>query len=270
MIILERLKRIIFDFIAGAISWVLFFLYRKIIIEESVFEISETLIYGTITVEFFWILIYTFSGNYIEVRRVSRLNELYRTIIQSILGSILIFFFLIIDDIENYTNYKSYYNALVILTTLHFSITFIERYILTSHMVYKIQSNKVQFATMLIGNTKSIIKTFNMLNNMPRSMGHNFIGYINTENNVIKDVKIKNLGHINELDNIEIMNPGYGYQINLNNSTVFSYPEPSNSRLSFLRSKASSSFTSVIMQYTSISKLTLIMILILKFSIFIL
>ena len=107
MIRLERLKRIIFDFIAGAISWMLFFLYRKIIIEKSVFEISETLIYGTITVAFFWILIYTFSGNYIEVRRVSRLNELYRTIIQSILGSILIFFFLIIDDIENYTNYKS-------------------------------------------------------------------------------------------------------------------------------------------------------------------
>ncbi len=202
MIRLERLKRILSDFIAGGISWVLFFVYRKIIIEESVFEISETLIYGTIAVAFFWILIYICSGNYIEVRRVSRLNELYRTAIQSILGSILIFFFLIIDDIENYSNYKSYYNALLILTTLHFSTTFIERYILTSHMVHKIQNKKVQFSTILIGNTKSIIKTFNMLDNMSRSMGHDFIGYINTENKAIDEVEIQNLGHIHELEKI--------------------------------------------------------------------
>lgn len=199
----EKYKRVICDLLASSIAWVLFFAYRKTVIENTALELSTTLLYGTIFVTIFWSMLYALSGNYKEVRRVSRLNELYRTISQSIIGSMIIFFFLIIDDIENYKNYTFYYEALSVLIILHFSITFLERYIITSAMVKKIQNREIQFKTLLIGDHKSITETFNLLENMPRSMGNRIVGYINCDNSQdIHNIDIINFGTIKNLENI--------------------------------------------------------------------
>ena len=196
----EQLKRIVFDLISATIAWILFFCYRKKIIENAELEISETLIYGTVAVSIFWLIIYVLSDNYKDVRRVSRLNELYTTIFQSVFGCLIIFFFLIIDDIENYTNYKFYYESIFVLTLSHFFITFLFRYMITNSMVNQIHSKKVTFNTILIGNPKSIVKIFNLIETMPRSAGNKIIGYINdTQNEDIPSIELKNLGSINNL-----------------------------------------------------------------------
>ena len=200
--ILEKYKRIFFDMNSAAISWVLFFIYRKEIIEKVDFEISETLIYGTIAVTLLWMSIYTLSGNYIDVRRVSRINEFYRTSMQSIIGCLIIFFGLIIDDIEHYQNYTTYYQALFILISLHFLCTFLLRYIITTNMVRKIQNGKVTFNTIIIGNTKTIPNVLKSLNEMPQSTGNKIIGYINTENQKIEHIKIQQIGTKKDIEKI--------------------------------------------------------------------
>ena len=199
---IEKYKRIFFDINAAAISWILFFIYRKEIIEKVDFEISETLLYGTIAVTLLWISIYTLSGNYIDVRRVSRINELYRTITQSIIGCLIIFFGLIIDDIQHYENYTTYYQALSVLISLHFSSTFLIRYILTTHMVRKIQNGQINFKTIIIGNTTTIQNVLQSLNNMSQSTGNKIIGYINTENQNIQNIKRPKLGTTREIEKI--------------------------------------------------------------------
>tara|TARA_B100000700_G_C14852717_1_gene764749 strand:- start:1 stop:1050 length:1050 start_codon:yes stop_codon:yes gene_type:complete len=86
---------------------------------------------------------------------------------------------------------------------LHFSITFIERYWVTGAMVKRIQNKEVQFNTILIGNHQSIIDTFNLLEKMPRSMGNQLVGYINTNDfQNIRDINIENLGHIDNLEDV--------------------------------------------------------------------
>ena len=86
---------------------------------------------------------------------------------------------------------------------LHFSITFIERYWVTGSMVKRIQNREVQFNTILIGNHQSIIDTFNLLEKMPRSMGNQLVGYINTNDfQNIRDINIENLGHIDNLEDV--------------------------------------------------------------------
>jgi exopolysaccharide biosynthesis polyprenyl glycosylphosphotransferase len=199
---IEKYKRIFFDINAAAISWILFFIYRKEIIEKVNFEISETLLYGTIAVTLLWISIYTLSGNYIDVRRVSRINELYRTITQSIIGCLIIFFGLIIDDIQHYENYTTYYQALSVLISLHFSSTFLIRYIITTNMVRKIQNGQINFKTIIIGNTTTIQNVLQSLNNMSQSTGNKIIGYINTENQNIQNIKIPKLGTTREIEKI--------------------------------------------------------------------
>ena len=199
----EQFRRVFFDVISSAIAWSVFFYYRKKIIEGVEFETSDTFFYGIIGVSVFWTAIYTLSGNYIDVRRVSRLNELYKTVSQSLIGCLIIFFCLIIDDIEYHQDYKAYYQAICVLISSHFSITFFSRYILTSLMVKKIQKGEVQFKTILIGNSRVLKDSFNRLISMSRSTGNNLVGYINCEDNItIEQISIPKLGHLNELEKI--------------------------------------------------------------------
>jgi len=208
---MERFKRVFFDILTASISWVIFFYCRDIFIEETystadIWKITDIkILTGTIGVTIIWIVIYTLSGNYINVKRVSRLNELYRTVTQSVIGCLIIFFGLILNDIENYPNqnHTLYYQALLTLGIIHFLLTFFTRYILTNSMVKKIQQKKITFPTILIGNSTTIKKIFHSLEKMPKSTGNQLLGYINCDNNkTIEEINIPNLGNLNSVENI--------------------------------------------------------------------
>ena len=197
--ITEKEKRYFFDLISASISWIIFFYYRKVEIENVDFEYSTTFLYGTIVVSICWMIFYFLSGNYLDVKRVSRLDELYTTLLQSTIGSLIIFFTLIIDDIENYKNYKLLYEALFILVLTHFSITFIPRYFLTLSIVKKIKNKTITFKTLLIGDTETIQEIIKTKENL---MGHELIGYINCENQTIENSELPNIGNVDQLESI--------------------------------------------------------------------
>ena len=200
--ILEKYKRIFLDTLSAGVSWCLFFIVRKELIENMHFELSLTLIYGIIGVTTLWLSIYALSGVYTEVRRVSRLNELSRTLTQSTIGYFIIFFTLIIDDIENYPNYTLYYSSIALLIGIHFPITFLFRYIITNSMVQKIQQGEIYFNTILIGDTKTIEHIFRSLTKTQRLTGNHIIGYINSDNTIIKNINIPKLGELEEIETI--------------------------------------------------------------------
>ena len=116
----ETLKFIFFDIISSSSSWVLFFMFRKKL-ENQNFEIfNVSLIIGTIFVCLFWISLYTLLGKYKNVLRASRLHEFFNTTYQSLLGCVIIFFILILDDIQYQKNYTYYYKSVVFLFSFHF------------------------------------------------------------------------------------------------------------------------------------------------------
>ena len=184
----ELYIRVFADIITAGISWIIFFYYRKTVIEVIPFEFSHTLLTGTISVILLWITIYTLSENYIDIRKISRLNELSRTIIQTFIGVLIIFFFLIIDDIDNYRSYKYYYHAITSITLTHFTITFLVRFLLANSMVKKIKNQEFGFRTMIIGDTREIKKTIKKL----RRSGNIIVGYIDPKKSNEK-LKIPNL-----------------------------------------------------------------------------
>ena len=125
----QRILYILFDFLAASAAWILFYMFRKVQIEPQVFgmEIPITLgsrfWAGAIGLPFVWIMFYYFTGFYNDVFRRSRLDDFMRTFMTSLLGVILIFFLLILDDtIVDYTNYYSLFFTLFLL---HFTITLI-------------------------------------------------------------------------------------------------------------------------------------------------
>ena len=101
---LQTLKYIMADFIGAAIAWGLFYSFRKIYIEpikfgHSIpFTLNEKFYYGIILIPSFWLLLYTLTATYKNIYRKSRLRELGQTLLLSIIGVIILFFTVILDD----------------------------------------------------------------------------------------------------------------------------------------------------------------------------
>ncbi len=109
----HTIKYIVCDFISAFLVWIIFNWIRKTIIESSVYgteiklEIHLLLVLNSIIVALFWIFIYWLVGYYNNIYKKSRLQEFYQTIFTSIIGVVVLFFALILDDIV--LNYRSYY-----------------------------------------------------------------------------------------------------------------------------------------------------------------
>ena len=181
----QRFLYILFDFLAAMAAWILFFLFRKIYIEPQAFGMEVPITFGprfwtgTIGLPFAWILLYYFTGFYKDMFRRSRLDDFIRTLLSSLLGVVIIFFLLILDDIiQNYTNY---YTLAITLFLLQFIFVFIPRMILTSRMVRKVHRRDIGFKTVMIGSNENAVDVYLDIKNQHRSNGYEILGFINVQ-----------------------------------------------------------------------------------------
>ena len=201
---MQRLFRIVFigfDWIAAALSWALFYFYRKTTIENVPFQYNDTFFYGILIIPLLWLALYAIQGTYIDIRRLYRLKILSHTTFATIFGSIILFFTLLLDD--EVINYHSYYRLLLALTILHFGLTFIFRIILTSIQVKRIHSKNEGFRTVLIGGSEKAVQIYNEVESLSKSGGNNFVGFVNLNGiDKLLENRIPYLGHVNELEKV--------------------------------------------------------------------
>ncbi len=184
----QKTLYILFDFLAAMLAWVLFFLYRKVFIEPQVFgtEVPITLgprfWAGIISLPFAWILLYYFTGFYKNIFRRSRLDDFIRTLLSSLLGVVIVFFLLILDDaIVDYTHY---YSLFITLFILHFTFVLIPRMILTSRTVSRVHRREIGFKTVMIGSNENAVDVYLDIVNQKRSNGYDILGFINVQEKV--------------------------------------------------------------------------------------
>jgi exopolysaccharide biosynthesis polyprenyl glycosylphosphotransferase len=201
---MQRLFRSVFigfDWLTAALSWALFYYYRKTVIEHVEFQYNETFYYGILVIPILWLTLYAIQGTYIDIRRLYRLKILSHTTFATIFGSIILFFTLLLDD--EVTNYHSYYRLLLALTILHFGLTFVVRIILTSIQVKRIHSKKEGFRTLLIGGSEKAVQIYNEVETLSKSGGNNFVGFVNLNGiDKLLENRIPYLGHVNTLEDV--------------------------------------------------------------------
>jgi exopolysaccharide biosynthesis polyprenyl glycosylphosphotransferase len=181
---LLTIKYFLADFFAAAISWGLLYIYRKLYIENIPFKKIElidnnTFYLGLLLIPVFWVGIYYFAGEYRNLSRKSRLQELAATFKLTLVGSVILFFVLILDDYI--TSYKNYYNSFLVLFGLQFFLTYFPRLIITSTTLRKIRSGKFYFRTLIIGAQEKAVKFFSEIDSKPKSSGNKFVGFIALE-----------------------------------------------------------------------------------------
>lgn len=170
------------DVLGSAIAWIVFNVYRKWIIEPQVFgeklplELDFRFLVGLVFVVGFWFMLFSVAGFYKDVFRRSRLKELGSSIGITILGVVLIFFLLLLDDYI--ATYRNYYQLLGSLFVLQFCITYIPRLAITSRTIHRIHQRKFWFPTIIIGDGDRAQKLYQELEAQEKSQGNKIIGYL--------------------------------------------------------------------------------------------
>ena len=199
-------RYLFFDFLAAAISWTLFYIYRKQVIEpvrfgyEIPIEFNTRYFLGIVIIPAIWLLFYYITGYYRNIYRRSRLIDLGQTLLTSIIGVTVIFFALLLDD--TVYSYKNYYQLYFNLLILHFSFTYVFRLILTSRTIHRIHQRKIGFNTLIIGNNDKALKIYREMSTQPRPAGNRFVGFIsiNGKNNADLAHHIPELGTLSEIE----------------------------------------------------------------------
>ncbi|MBK9257497.1 MAG: sugar transferase [Saprospiraceae bacterium] len=201
-LILYRLS----DFLAAMLAWFLFFLYRKNIetpeIELSVILKDQKLWQGLILIPVVWMILYSIFDKYRDIYRYSRLDTLKNTFFISLMGTLVLLFTILKDD--SALNHASYLDLFTRLFLLHFGITSFCRMLILTIASRRLKSGKVSYNTLIIGGDKNAVDLFEEVKSRPHSLGHNFIGFVdsNGKSKNILDQYLPNLGKFKDLESI--------------------------------------------------------------------
>jgi exopolysaccharide biosynthesis polyprenyl glycosylphosphotransferase len=203
----QVIKHVVGDWLTAAGAWALFYIFRKSFIERAKYgtdvplELSERFYLGLIFIPIFWLLLYAIMGSYRDVYRKSRLRELGQTLVSTLIGVIILFFALILDDVT--VSYRTYYQSFFALLGLHFILTFTVRFLLTTTTVKRVHNRKIGFNTLLVGSNENAWNLFRELESMPQSTGNKFVGFVHIdEKNGFSAQLREKLPHVGEFNNI--------------------------------------------------------------------
>ena len=174
---------ILIDFVAAMISWFTFFTYRKVFVEpdkfgyDIPFEANSHLYLGLLVVPLYWVLLYALPGAYIDVWRKSRIKEISRTFSITVMGVVILFFTLLLDD--EVKSYEVYYKTILTLFSLHFVVTTFGR-ILTATLIKRlINARKIGFKTIVVGSNTIALDLVKELQNGKDRQGYLLEGFVN-------------------------------------------------------------------------------------------
>ncbi|UCG27384.1 MAG: sugar transferase [Bacteroidales bacterium] len=205
-------KYLIFDILAAILSWTLFYIFRKVYLESQMYGFDIPIIFGTkyflslIIIPVFWITLYYLNGYYRDIFRKSRLIELGQTLFICIVGVIIIFFSLLLDDTVQ--SYKDYYKSVLVLFLLHFFLTYIPRLILTSITIRRIHNGAIGFNTLLVGGNSRAVNIIKELKAQKKLAGSRIIGFVTVNRNSdhLASQYVENLGTIEDIVEIILRN----------------------------------------------------------------
>ena len=204
---INTLQFILADWLAAVLAWGLFFIYRKLFIELQNISLNEILadpklIRGILIIPICWVAAYALIGSYQSIYRRSRLRELGQTLYMAVIGVLIIFFLLLLDDAI--ITYKTYYHTFFTLLGLQFVITALFRLILTTRIIRKIRKRDIRFNTVMIGSNINAVKLLSQMEKEFLAEGNSFVGFVHVDgnNDHLLAKHMANLGGIRNLREI--------------------------------------------------------------------
>ena len=195
-------KYILSDFVSASVAWLLFNILRYeilFIINEGTDSLLDYLQYpgvltGQIVIPFFWLVLYYFSGYYNKLFGKSRLTELFSTFITVLIGTIFVFFALLLDDIPRSINI--YYRLFFGMFGLQFFITYIPRLLITQSGVRKIKNREWAMNVLIVGAGEKAVRIAHDL----YRLGYDICGFVSEDERIpVKADRNQVLGMVEDI-----------------------------------------------------------------------
>jgi exopolysaccharide biosynthesis polyprenyl glycosylphosphotransferase len=180
---------VLIDFITAGVVWVFISLYRQRLLYGSVWPIKRLLYYNHyfffnsfISFPLFWVLFFKVMGSYKESLYVkSRLIELTNTVIASLIGCIVIFFLVFLNDVKG--NYLYYYNIFFTFLMCQVTVVFGGRLVLLSEAKNHLSKGLYSIKTLFIGNSHKASDIYREIykRHNPTYYNYNSIGFVSAD-----------------------------------------------------------------------------------------
>ena len=177
----QYIKLVAADFGAALVAWMCFYLVRKYLLNELTgYHFTEGALFNltgsAVFIAVFWTVLYALVGEYRDIYRKSRLAEILRLARVSMLGAVVIFFTLLLDD-QGVVNYRAYYKTFTAYCLLHFFISAILRIWAVSSVKRQIYKGYITFPTLLVGSNSLALNTLHELTRTSRHLGLRLVGF---------------------------------------------------------------------------------------------
>lgn len=189
----------VFDFITAATAWMIFYFLRKNLLQQP-FATDKKFWLGIFLIPAAWLILYALVGSYHSMYKKSRLTELTKTFVCSVIGCIVLFFLFLLDDEKN--NYNYYYAAFAILLSLHFVLTWVARLIILTLVKNQLTSKTIQFKAAIVGNFENAFRIYKESEKKLEVEGYYATGYISLHGDNNSQKLLQKLGSVNELETI--------------------------------------------------------------------
>lgn len=203
---LESLKYLLSDYFASALAWALFYLFRRAFVEPAkygytvpIFNFDENFYLAIIFIPVYWIFLFWITGSYRNIYKKSRVREFGQTFTLSFLGTLLLFFILLIDDVVN--SYATYRYTFITLLLLQFTLTYGFRLSILTNLKSKMKRRIIGFNTLLVGSNEKALKLYKEMENEKYSQGYRFVGYLSVNGHEEPELagSLPRLGEYNDL-----------------------------------------------------------------------
>ncbi|MFM2386021.1 MAG: hypothetical protein RL660_778 [Bacteroidota bacterium] len=199
---------LIADYFSAAIAWLLFVIYRKT--NGEMLSLGEALQWlsgkdwfnALITIPLCWILLHHHCGSYFNIYRKSRLSEIIRTLVSTLIGVLLIFFFIVVnDDVHQYSYFSK---TFLFFWAIQFTLTSIFRSMVLQKAKRDIKRRAFTFKTLIVGNDAEAERLCAEVVNNKVPLPNLIVGYVADHTNTTGTLlqKLPLLGSIQQLEQI--------------------------------------------------------------------
>lgn len=175
----QRNKYMLVDFFMSALGVGLFYLYRRYFIdtmlsEEVISPFTEFKFYlELVLVPVFWIFVFYISGYYELMFNKSRITEFVQTLTSVLVGSVILFFVMVLDD--GVSDYKNYYLILFMLFATQFVCVYTLRLYITHQFHVQLYNGDNGLRTLIVGD---VAEGVSEADSLPRHLGNEFVGVV--------------------------------------------------------------------------------------------
>ncbi len=176
-------KMIASDYLTASLGWLGFWLYRQYMLLTGFTDLYlnhrnftfRDWVMMLVLVPGYWLIIYYLSGTYSQLYRKSRLTEIYRSFISSVIGTFAIGLLVFANDTDSF---KYYFQITAWYFFVHFTLLLISRLSLYALIKKHLRDGIYNFTTIIIGQNGKMKEIYGELVQNAPFTGNKVIGYV--------------------------------------------------------------------------------------------